>query len=83
MRKQITYFDPRCPELEVDEHGRNMTVITNNQEEYDAVMASLNDPERGITNITTEELEPLFDEREFLLGLAGISTNKETEDFNL
>ena len=58
MRTQISYFDPRCPELEVVD-GQNMTVITNNQDECDAIMASITDPERGITNITEEELPPL------------------------
>jgi len=58
MRRSISYFDPRCPELEVVD-GRNMTVITNNEQEYTATMAVLNDPERGITNIVEEDLPDL------------------------
>jgi len=64
MRRSISYFDPRCPELEVVD-GRNMTVITNTQEEYDATMAVLNDPERGITNIIEEDLPPLSTDEKY------------------
>jgi len=55
MRKQISYYDPRCPELEVVD-GRNMTVIANSQEEYDEIMLSITDPEREVTNIQEKEL---------------------------
>ena len=58
MRIQISYFDPSCPELKVVD-GQNMTVIANNQDKYDSIMASITDPEREITNITEEELPPL------------------------
>ena len=58
MRKSISYFDPTAPELEVVD-GQNMTIIANNQDEYDSIMASITNPEREITNITEEELPPL------------------------
>jgi hypothetical protein len=56
MRKQISYYDPHYPELEVDENGQNMTVEANSQEEYDAHMAAITDLERGISNITEADL---------------------------
>lgn len=69
---KISYFDPRCPELPVVD-GQNITVIANNDEEYDSIMATITNPERGITNITEEELpddqQPKY-------------TDKEIRDYN-
>jgi hypothetical protein len=56
MRKAISYYDPRCPELKKNKQGQNMfgdnAVIATSQEDYDSTMASITNPERGITNIT-------------------------------
>jgi len=58
MRKEISYFDPRCPELEVVD-GRNIFgIIANSQEDYDNIMAIITNPEREITNIVEEDLPP-------------------------
>jgi len=75
--KKISYYDPRCPELEVNEQGQNMTVEANNQDEYEAHMTAITNPEREITNVTEEDLPPLpvepqelsEDEMNFLRGL--------------
>ena len=70
MKKQISYYDPRCPELPVTD-GCNMTVIATGEDEYNAHMAALGNPERGITNIAEEDLpdDETPDAMEFLHGL--------------
>ena len=60
MRKAISYFDPECPELTTNKQSQNVfgdnAIIAKSQEEYDNIMADINNPERGITNITEIDL---------------------------
>ena len=72
MKIQISYYDPRVTELPVI-NNQNMTVIANNSEEYEAHIAALTNPERGITNITEEQLP---DEPQLKY------TDKEIRDYN-
>ena len=62
MRKQIKYFDSRCPD-KADKHGYNVFAIFDNDDDYKAAMENIKDPERGITHIKEEDLEFTVDEQ--------------------
>ena len=64
MKKQITYTEP-IPQFEDGvrtDIPTTFIVIANSQDEYDAYMAAITNPARGITDIVEEDLP---DEIEF------------------
>ncbi len=68
--RKITYFDPYFDQTthEYDySRSQKYTVTARSQDEYDAHMAALSNPARGITDISVEEAPPDIDDLKTLL----------------
>ena len=66
MKKQISYTEP-IPQF--DDKGKRLAdkfekfiIVANNQEEFNAHMAAINDPTRGITDVVVSDLPPTAEE---------------------
>ncbi|MCL1823182.1 MAG: hypothetical protein FWG44_03170 [Oscillospiraceae bacterium] len=60
-KKQITYFDPHAADS-AHPNGNTISFFVHSQEELDENLAILNNPKRGITDISVTDAPPSVEE---------------------